>query len=59
LRIARELDELGDTLAGWAVDIRGPRPDDAVDEVIDNAAQQLDALGVPQQERPPGPRNRG
>jgi hypothetical protein len=59
LRVARELDHLGDILAAWAVDISGVRPDAEVDSVIDDVAQQLDVLGVPQQERPPGPRNRG
>jgi hypothetical protein len=59
LRIAKELDRVGDVLAAWAVDISGIRPDAEVDNVIDDVAQQLDVLGVPQQERPPGPRNRG
>jgi hypothetical protein len=60
LRVARELDHLGDTLAEWAVDISGDRPDEEVDTVIDDVAQQLDVLGVPQDERPPPPRrNRG
>ena len=59
LRVASELDRLGDVLAAWAVDISGTRPDAEVDNVIDDVAQQLDVLGVPQQERPPGPRNRG
>jgi hypothetical protein len=59
LRVARELDGLGDVLATWAVDRAGTRPDDEVDRVTEEVASQLDALGVPQQERPPGPRNRG
>jgi hypothetical protein len=59
LRVAREIDRLGDALAGWAVDISGPRPDADVDRVIEEVAQQLDVLGVPVEERPPGPRNRG
>jgi hypothetical protein len=59
LRIAREIDALGDVLAEWAIDITRDRPDAEVDRVIDDGAQQLDVLGVPEQERPPGPRNRG
>jgi hypothetical protein len=59
LRAARELDRLGDVLAAWAVDRSDPQPDDAVDRVIADVAQRLDELGVPHQERPPGPRNRG
>ena len=34
------------------------RPDDAVDDVIDEIGAQLDALGVPHEERPPN-RQRG
>jgi hypothetical protein len=59
LRVVEVLDRLGDVLAEWAVDISDPRPDDEVDEVLDEVAQQLDILGVPHEERPPGPRNRG
>jgi hypothetical protein len=59
LRVARAFDELGDDLAEWATDISRPRPDAEVEEVIDEVAQQLDVLGVPREERPPGPRNRG
>src|SRR4051812_20517497 len=53
LRVARELDRLGDVLAAWAGDISRTRPDAEVDTVIDDVAQQLEVLGVPQQERPP------
>jgi hypothetical protein len=59
LRAAQELDGLGDVLATWAVDRAGARPDAEVDRVTAEVAQRLEALGVPQQERPPGPRNRG
>jgi hypothetical protein len=59
LRVARELDRLGDVLAAWAVDISGIRPDAEVDRVIGDVAQQLDVLGVPHQERPTTRRNRG
>jgi hypothetical protein len=58
LRVAQELDRLGDVLAEWAVDISGPRPDAAVDDVIEEVAPQLDALGIPHEERPPS-RQRG
>ena len=56
LRAARELDHLGDTLANWAVDVRNKRPDAEVDRVVSSVARQLDALGVPREERqrPPG-----
>jgi hypothetical protein len=59
LRAARDLDGLGDTMVKWAVDYRKRRPDKEVDRVVASVAQQLDALGVPVEERPPGPRNRG
>lgn len=59
LRVAQELDRLGDVLAAWAVDRSGTSPDAEVDRVVADVARRLDALGVPQQERPPGPRNRG
>jgi hypothetical protein len=58
LRVAMELDRIGDVLAAWAVDIRAPRPNDEVDDVIDEVGAQLDALGVPHEERPPN-RQRG
>jgi hypothetical protein len=58
LNAARELDGLGEVLATWAVD-RGRRPDAEVDQVVADVAQRLDVLGVPREERPPGPRNRG
>jgi hypothetical protein len=60
LRVARELDRLGDVLATWAIDRGSHDPPDAeVDEVVEAVAQQLDTLGVPDEERPPGPRDRG
>jgi hypothetical protein len=59
LRAAQMLDGLGDVLATWAVDRAGERPDAEVDRVTADVTQRLDALGVPRQERPPGPRNRG
>jgi len=59
LAITRELDALGDELAAWAVDITQPQPDADVDRVVADVATRLDQIGVPQQERPPGPRNRG
>jgi hypothetical protein len=58
LRAARELDALGEVLAVWAVDRAGERPNADVDRVVADVAQRLDALGVPREERPPGPRNR-
>ena len=61
LHAAQVLDDLGDILAAWAVDRHGhERPDTEVDRVVADVARQLDALGVPREEqRPPGPRNRG
>jgi hypothetical protein len=53
LRVANELDRLGDVLAEWAVDITRARPNDEVDDVMDEIGAQLDALGVPHEERPP------
>jgi hypothetical protein len=58
LRVATELDRIGDVLAGWAVDISGDRPDAAVDATIRVVGTQLDGLGVPHEERTP-PRQRG
>ena len=58
LRVAKELDRLGDVLAEWAVDITRDRPNDEVDDVIDEIGAQLDALGVPHEERPPNRRAR-
>jgi hypothetical protein len=58
LRVATELDQLGDALASWAVDITGERPDATVDAVVEEVGTRLDALGVPHEERPP-PRQRG
>jgi hypothetical protein len=57
-RAAQELDRLGDVLAAWAVDRSGTSPDAEVDRVVDDVAQRLGALGVPQQATA-GPRNRG
>ena len=60
LRAAIELDQLGDTLAAWAEDRIGSRPDDSVDAVTSDVAQRLDDLGLPREEpmaRPP--RRRG
>jgi hypothetical protein len=59
LSAARELDQLGDILAAWAVDRSPPAPDADVDRVVADVARRLEALGVPREERPPGPRNRG
>jgi hypothetical protein len=58
LRVVMELDEIGDVLAGWAVDISGDRPDAAVDAATQEIGERLDAIGVPHEERPP-PRQRG
>ncbi len=58
LRVAEELDRLGDVLAEWAVDISGPRPDAEVDAAIQAVGAHLDRLGVPHEQRRPSPRQR-
>jgi hypothetical protein len=59
LRVAAEIDRLGDVLVDWAVERKDPSPDDEVDRVTAEVAARLDELGIPREERPPGPRNRG
>ena len=59
LRAAQNLDQLGDVLAAWAVDVRSPRPDAEVDLVVARVARQLDELGVAREERRPPRRDRG
>jgi hypothetical protein len=61
LRAAQGLDGLGDVLATWAVDRADPRPDEEVDCVLADVGRQLEALGVPHEERqpPPGRGRRG
>jgi hypothetical protein len=53
LRAAQAIDDLGDILAAWAVDISTARPDADVDRVLADVADRLEALGVPHEERPP------
>ena len=62
LRVAIELDRIGDVLAAWAVDADpGVRPDAAVDAVVRDVVARLDALGVEREQRarPPAGRTRG
>jgi hypothetical protein len=59
VRVAVQLDRLGDVMATWAEDRTGPRPDDVVDEVIADTAQQLDDLGVLREQPPPRRTGRG
>jgi hypothetical protein len=59
LRAAIELDRLGDTLATWAEDRAGRRPDDDVDRVTAEVARRLDDLGLPREEPPPRRSGRG
>lgn len=59
LRVAADVDRLGDGLVAWAIDRDGPSPDEEVDRVTADTSARLDALGIPREERPPGPRNRG
>jgi len=49
---------LGDVVVAWAVDRTGESPDARVDAVVADVGEQLEALGIPHEERP-GPRNRG
>jgi len=60
LQAAREVDQLGDTLAAWAVDVTAEPPDTDVDRVIGELAPRLEEIGVPREEPPPrGARGRG
>ena len=61
LRATQALDGLGDVLATWAVARADPRPDEEVDRIIADVGEQLEALGVPHEERqpPPGRGRRG
>lgn len=59
LRVAQQLDALGDVLAAWAVDRHGAQPEATVDSCIAGVAAQLDDLGVPHEERVRPPRGRG
>ena len=59
IRAAIELDRLGDTMATWAEDRTGPRPDDAVDAVTADVSRRLDDLGLPREEPPPRRSGRG
>ena len=59
LRVAVELDRLGEAMATWAEDRSSARPDDMVDATTSAAAQRLDDLGVPREEQPPRRSGRG
>jgi hypothetical protein len=62
LRVTRDLDRLGDTLAAWAEDRHASQPEAAVDATVAEVLRRLDELGVPREERlrpPPGARSRG
>jgi hypothetical protein len=59
LGCAQALDDLGEILSAWAVAYPDARPDADVDRVVQRVTKELDKLGVPREERPPGPRNRG
>jgi hypothetical protein len=50
------IDGVADALSAWAADPwRAHRPDAEVDTVIASVTQELDALGVPVEERPARP----
>ncbi len=59
LGVALDFDALADTLTEWAN--RGPAdpPVGAVDQTVARVRARLDELGVPVEDRPPGPRGRG
>ena len=59
LRVAVDLDGLGDVLAVWADDRSRPRPDDTVDATPPPPPQRLDDLGVAREEQPPRRSGRG
>jgi hypothetical protein len=59
LRAAAEIDRLGDLLSAWAVERAGDRPDGEVDAVVADVTGELDALGVPREERTGPPRRGG
>jgi hypothetical protein len=60
VRVATELDRLGDLVAGWAADRSTDRPDADVSEIATDVARRLDELGVAREDRrPPPSRRRG
>lgn len=59
LRAAAQIDRLGDRLAVWAVERAGDRPDAEVDAVVADVTAELDALGVPREQRTGPPRRGG
>jgi hypothetical protein len=62
LRVTRELDRLGDSLAAWAEDRHASQPEAEGDATVAELLRRLDELGVPREERmrpPPGVRSRG
>ena len=59
LEAIRELDALGDVVAGWAVDRNGPSPEGAIDAVVADVTARFETLGVPHEERSGPPRRRG
>ncbi len=60
LAAARDLDELADHVATWAVARSPDRPDSSVDTVVADVTRRLDSMGVAREERqgPPPRRNR-
>lgn len=59
LRVAVDLDRLGDAMAVWADDRTSDRPDASVDAITAAAAARLDDLGVPREDQPPRRSGRG
>jgi len=52
LEVIASIDRLSDTIAAWAVNREGDRPDAAIDAMVAAATSRLDELGIPHEERP-------
>ena len=60
IRAAAKLDDLGDTIATWAVDRTGDPPDLAIDKTVDAVDAHLAEMGIAEETPPPrGMRGRG
>lgn len=59
LGAARDLDEMADRVAAWAVDRSPDRPDAVVDAAVADVTKRLDAMGVAREERQGPPPRRG
>lgn len=56
LEVGRRLDEVAEALAHWAIDPHTrQRPDEDVEDAIEQATARLDELGVAREDGPPRP----